>query len=93
MQPNGSKRNVWMCSNRYKVKGVKRCESKNIDEEVLKAVFVNVFNALVENKQYFLERWQQEMSAADILKKYRLKELRKKLEIATRIDVFDVHIL
>lgn len=74
MQPDGIKRKVWMCSNRYKFKGIKKCESKHIDEEMLKKVFVEVINTLVENKQNFLKKWQQEFKEADALKKYRLKE-------------------
>ena len=35
IQPEGTKRKFWMCSTRYKVKGVKECESKYIDEDVL----------------------------------------------------------
>ena len=80
MQPDGTKRKVWMCSNRYKIKGIKGCESKHIDEEVLKKAFVEVFNALVENKQYFLEKWQQELKGDEALKKYRLKGFIEMLE-------------
>lgn len=75
MQPDGKgKRKVWMCSNRYKTKGIKGCESKHIDEEVLKKAFVEVFNALVENKQYFLEKWRAELEDSDALKQYKLNQ-------------------
>lgn len=74
IQPDGNKRKVWMCSNRYKKKGVKGCESKHIDEEVLQKAFVEVFNKLLDNKQHFLDKWENELDDADGLKKYRLKE-------------------
>lgn len=73
MQPDGTKRKVWVCSNRYKEKGVKGCESKHIDEEVLQNAFVAVFNTLVDNKQHFLEKCAAELEDTDKLKGYRLK--------------------
>lgn len=90
MKPDGkSKRKVWMCSNRYKAKGVKGCDSKHIDEEVLKAAFINVFNTLVENMEHFLEKWQAEMENGNFLKKYRLKSFIEILESARPIEMFD----
>ena len=80
MQPDGSKRKVWMCSNRYKAKGIKGCESKHVDEDVLKKAFVEVFNELVANKQYFLEQWRTELDGADELRGYRVKEFIEILE-------------
>ena len=89
MQPDGTKRKVWMCSNRYKEKGIKGCESKHIDEEILKKAFIKVFNVLVENKQHFFQKWEEEVKEADALKKYRLKECLDILEIATQMREFD----
>lgn len=89
MQPDGTKRKVWMCSNRYKEKGVKGCESKHVDEEVLKKAFVKVFNALVENKQYFLEKWHEELECANELRKYKLREFSRILESAVKLEDFD----
>lgn len=74
MQPDGTKRKVWMCSNRYKEKGVKGCESTHVDEELLNKAFVEAFNELVANKQYFLEKWRVELEDSDVLKQYRLNE-------------------
>ena len=48
MQPDGSKKKVWLCSTRYKTKGVKGCDSGQIYEETLKEAFVEVFNSLVD---------------------------------------------
>lgn len=90
MRPDGKgKRKVWMCNNRYKVKGVRGCESKHIDEEILKKAFIKVFNVLVENKQHFFQKWEEEVKEADALKKYRLKECLDILEIATQMREFD----
>lgn len=84
-----NKRKVWICSNRYKTKGVKGCESKHIDEEILKDAFVNVFNAMVDEKAYFLEKWQDEIGSGDELKKYRLSTFVGVLELATKAKEFD----
>lgn len=89
MQPDGTKRKVWMCSNRYKEKGIKGCESKHIDEAELKKAFVEAFNELVENRQYFLKKWRAELDGANELKKYRLNEFIKILEMAATINKFD----
>ena len=83
------KRKVWMCSNRYRTKGIKGCESKYIDEEVLKEVFVTCFNTLLENKQHFLKKWQGQIKEGDVLKRYRLKELIKVIEDQVKLEEFE----
>lgn len=51
---------MWQCKNKYDVKGKKGCDSKHIDDAALYQVFVAAFNALVENKEYFIEKWKAE---------------------------------
>lgn len=89
MQPDGTKRKVWQCSNRYKTKGIKGCESKHIDEEVLQNAFVSVFNTLVDNKQHFLKKWETELEGADELKEYRLKEFMGILDYGVKQEQFN----
>ena len=48
-----------------------------------------MFNALVENKQNFLAKWQQEIEEVDTLKKYRLKKFIGILENEGKQDQFD----
>lgn len=60
---------VWRCNKKYKVKGKKSCENKHIDDKVLYQAFVNTFNAMVENKEYFMEKWKEQVQGEDILKK------------------------
>lgn len=75
MSPDGkNKRKVWMCSNRYKEKGIKGCESRHVYEDVLQKAFVEGFNTLLDNKQYLLDKWEAELDGVDELKRYRLKE-------------------
>ena len=45
------RRKVWMCSNRYKVKGEKGCKNKHIDDKVLYQTFINTFNAIIEKTE------------------------------------------
>jgi site-specific DNA recombinase len=40
---------------KYVVKGEKGCQNKHIDDIVLYKAFVNTFNAMIENKDYFME--------------------------------------
>ena len=89
IQPTGVQRKVWMCSTRYKSKGVKGCGTGHVDEEMLKKVFIEVFNTMVDNKQYFLEKWQQDILSVDELKAYRLKEFRRILKKKEKLVQFD----
>lgn len=54
------KRRVWQCNRKYEKKGEVRCKNKHIDGEVLFKAFVSSFNALVENKEQFIEKWKDE---------------------------------
>lgn len=89
IQPTGVQRKVWMCSTRYKTKGVKGCGTGHVDEEMLKKVFMEVFNALVDNRQGFIKKWQQEMENADALEKYRLKEFTEIMEHEDKMVEFN----
>lgn len=55
----------------------------------MKKTFVEVFNTLIDNKEYFLDKWQQDLVESDELKAYRLKEFRRILEQAQKLQEFD----
>lgn len=82
-------RRVWMCKNRFQGKGVKGCYNRHVDEELLKEGFVEAFNALVENREHFLEKWRVELEGANELRKYRLGEFGRILESAVKLENFD----
>jgi len=85
------RRIVWRCNGKYEVKGEKGCESRHIDEYVLYQAFINASNAVVENKEYFMEKWQQVMeSEDDILKRVTAKRFIKIFSKAEPIDQFEV---
>lgn len=49
------RRILWRCNKKYIVKGEKGCENKHIDDRVLFQAFINTFNAMIENRDFFME--------------------------------------
>lgn len=81
------KRRIWQCNRKYEKKGEVRYKNKHIDEEVLYKAFVSSFNALVENKEHFIEKWKAE--DGDVLRKHRAREFIEIIEKG-EIDEFDI---
>jgi site-specific DNA recombinase len=52
-----SVRYVWQCSEKYKVKGVKGCNNKHVDDGVLYEIFMNAYNSVVQNKDELMKKW------------------------------------
>ena len=65
---------IWRCNGKYAVKGTKGCESRHIDDKVLYQAFVGAFNAMVEKKDYFMEKWQERLERDNILVRYKAKQ-------------------
>ncbi|MBE6087949.1 MAG: resolvase [Clostridium beijerinckii] len=86
------RRKVWMCSNRYKVKGEKGCKNKHIDDKVLYQTFINTFNPIIENKNYFMEKWKDSLKSENVLVRYRSKQFIKVIEKVEQIKEFDVNL-
>ena len=86
------RRKVWMCSNKYKIKGEKGCTNKHIDDKVLYKVFINAFNAIIENKDYFMEKWKDGRKSENVLVRYRSKQFIKIIENGKQIKEFDVNL-
>lgn len=82
------KRRVWQCNRKYEKKGQVRCKNKHIDEEVLYKAFISSFNALVENKEYFMEKWETEEE--DELRRYRAREFIEIIGDGELIKEFDI---
>lgn len=79
---------IWRCNRKYKVKGKKSCDNKHIDDRVLNRVFVEAFNAMVENKDYFMEKWKNEDE--DVLKKYKSGQFIEILENTELMEKFNM---
>jgi len=84
------RRIVWRCNDKYAIKGEKGCESKHIDDGVLYQAFVGAFNAMVENKAYFMEKWQELLMGDDLLKRYKAREFIGIIAEAEVMVEFDV---
>ncbi|WP_369691771.1 recombinase family protein [Alkalihalobacillus trypoxylicola] len=68
------RRVVWRCNEKYKIKGEVKCQNKHIDDKALYQAFINTFNGILENKDYFMQKWQQKNSSGNFLEKYRAKQ-------------------
>lgn len=84
----GLKRRVWQCNRKYEKKGKVGCKNKHIDEDVIFKAFVSSFNALVENKEYFIEKWEAE--DGDELRRYKAREFIEIIEYGKPIEEFDI---
>ena len=86
------RRIIWRCNGKYPVKGEKGCESRHIDDGVLYQAFVGAFNIMVDNKGYFLERWEQRLKSENLLKRYKAAQFIRIITDAKPITEFDVDI-
>ena len=68
------RRIIWRCNEKYSVKGEKGCESKHIDDGVLYQAFVGAFNAIIENKDYFMKKWQERLGNDNLLRRYKARQ-------------------
>lgn len=84
------RRIIWRCNSKYPAKGEKGCESRHIDDEVLYQTFVNVFNTLVKNKDYFLDKWKGMRESDNLLQRYKAKQISKIITERGQIKEFNV---
>lgn len=84
------RRVIWRCNKKYVVKGEKGCENKHIDDRVLYQAFVNTFNAMIENKDYFMEKWKMHLKSDNLLLRYKAKQFIKIINNAEPIESFDM---
>lgn len=83
------RRIVWRCNRRYIKKGKKGCNNKHIDDKVLYQAFVDTFNAMIENKDYFMEKWKEHLKSDNVLVRYKAKQFIGILKNAKLIKEFD----
>lgn len=74
------------CSERYKIKGVMGCSNRHVDESTLEKAFVMAWNAVVENKADFLEKWKEEAKSEDLLLAYRAQDFTRIIGDAQPIE-------
>ena len=68
-----------MHNNRYKVKGVRGCTNRHIDEETLQQAFLRAIEVLRENKEKLQEKWNN-FSEEQKLEKYHAAQLKELLD-------------
>jgi uncharacterized protein YdeI (YjbR/CyaY-like superfamily) len=86
------RRVIWRCNKKYVVRGERGCENKDIDDRVLCKAFISVFNAMVENKNYFLEKWNEGLKSESVLVRYKCRAFIKIIGGADLIEEFDMDI-
>ena len=86
------RRIIWRCNGKYPVKGKKGCDSKHIDDGVLYQAFVDVFNAMIENRDYFMEKWRDRLESDNVLVRYKARQFIGIIADAGRIDEFDIEL-
>lgn len=85
----GEIRKIWQCSERYKVKGVLGCNNRHVEESTLEKAFAMAWNGILENKKYFLRKWEEQEKSEDLLEVYRAKDFRDVIRttaLAERIE-------
>ena len=86
------RRVIWRCNKKYEVKGKKSCGNGHIGDKVLYQAFVGVFNSLVENKEYFLNKWKEGLKSENVLVRYKVQQFIEILKEAEEIKEFDIDI-
>lgn len=84
------RRVIWRCNKKYVVKGEKSCENKHIDDRVLYQSFIDAFNAMVENKDYFMEKWKKHLKSDNLLQRYKTKHFIEIINNVEPIEDFDM---
>lgn len=85
----GADRKVWQCSERYKVKGVMGCANRHVEESTLGKAFVMAWNAILENMEYFFQKWEQQKKSKNLLEVYRAKDYQELTKDKKTIDKMD----
>ena len=71
------------------MKGVQGCNNCHVEEETLIKAYIMAWNALVENRESFLEQWKQQMQGEDLLVGYRAEKFVEYTEDAKPLKEMD----
>ena len=83
------KKFVWICSQRNISKGVKGSRNKHVYDMTLVSAFVDIFNNMIENKDYFIKKWNEVSNNGNELQKYKAKQFIGILDKAIQIEEFN----
>ncbi|MTI81242.1 MAG: recombinase family protein [Firmicutes bacterium] len=81
---------VWRCNKKYIAKGKKCCDNKHVADKILYQAFVNTFNAILENKDYFMEKWKDKLNSENLLERYKANHFIEIIRKATPITEFNL---
>lgn len=84
------RRRVWRCNKKYTEKGKIGCNNTHIEDKALYQIFINVFNAILENKEYFTLKWREKEYSENHLEKYKAKQFIYIITKAKPIPNFDM---
>ena len=84
------RRIICRCNGKYVTKSGKGCDSGHIDDGDLNQTFVDVFNMIVENKAYFIGKWQERLGSDNALVRFKTKQFIGIMADAEVIDEFDI---
>ena len=84
------RRIIWRCNGKYPAKGEKGCDSRHIDDGILYQAFADVFNLMVENKDYFMGKWRKRLESDNVLVQYKAKQFIEILADNQGIEKFAV---
>ncbi len=87
------RRIIWRCNGKYPAMGGKGCDSKHINDAVLYQVFINTFNTLIENRDYFIAKWKVGLNSDNALQRYKSRQFLKIISESEPITEFkmDLH--
>jgi len=88
----GLRRIVWRCNDKYTEKGKIGCDNRHVDDEVFYKAFVEAYNEIVENREYFITKWKEQLESEDVLIRVTAKRFIGVFNEATFIDEFDTEL-
>jgi len=63
------------------VKGVMGCGNRHVDESTLEKAFITAWNGILKNKEYFLQKWEEQEKSEDLLEVYRAKDFQELMNV------------
>jgi len=63
-------RKIWQCQERYKVKGIKGCLNRSIDESIIEHAFERLIEKVLQNRNEYNKNWEVIAEFDNPLKQY-----------------------
>ncbi len=73
----GEIRRIWQCGERYKARGVFGCGNRHVEENTLEKAFVMAWNGILENGDYFWEKWEKQKKSENLLEVYQAMDFQE----------------